>query len=71
MSKYLIAKDLSVTCHDGSCHENVTLKVCNGKRIYSDTDGRKLCVEKINSGMFLVPAQLATVIHCNCPMEVD
>jgi hypothetical protein len=71
MSERLIAKDLSVTCHDGSRHENVTLKVCNGKRIYSDADGRKLCVEKINSGMFLVSAQLATVIHCNYPMEVD
>jgi hypothetical protein len=71
MSKHLIAKDLSVTCSDGSCHENVTLSVCNGKRIYTNLDGHKLCVEKINGGTFLVSAQLATMIQCNCPMEVD
>jgi hypothetical protein len=71
MSEHLIAKDLSVTCSDGSCHENVTLNVCNGKRIYTDPDGRKLCVEKINGGTFLISAQLATIIHCGCPMEVD
>ena len=71
MMERLIAKDLSVTCHDGSCYENVTLKVCNGKRIYSNADGRKLCVEKINSGMFLVSPQIATMIHFSCPMEVD
>jgi hypothetical protein len=71
MSEHLIAKDLSVTCSDGSCHENVTLSVYNGKRVYMDPDGRKLCVEKINGGTFLVSAQLATMIHCRCPMEVD
>jgi hypothetical protein len=71
MMERLIAKDLSVTCSDGSCHKNVTLKVCNGKRIYTNPHGRKLCVEKINGGTFLVSAQLATMIHCSCPMEVD
>ena len=71
MIEHLIAKDLSVTCSDGSCHEDVTLKVCNGKRIYTDPDGCKLCVEKINGGMFLVSPQLATMIQCRCPMEVD
>jgi hypothetical protein len=49
---------LTVTCHDGSCHENVTLKVCNGKRIYTDPDGCKLCVEKINGGTFLIQRSL-------------
>ena len=71
MMEQIIAKDLSVICHDGSCHENVMLKVCDGKRIYTDPDGHKLCVEKINGGTFLISAQLATMIHCNCPMEVD
>jgi hypothetical protein len=71
MMEQIIAKDLIVTCHDGSCYENVTLKVCDGKRIYATPDGRKLCVEKINGGTFLVSAQLATMIHCSCPMEVD
>ena len=71
MMERIIAKDLSVTCHDGSSHENVTLKVCDGKRIYATPDGRKLCVEKINGGTFLISAQLATMIHCSCPMEVD
>jgi hypothetical protein len=71
MMEQIIAKDLSVTCHDGSCYENVTLKVCDGKRIYANPDGRKLCVEKINGGTFLISAQLATMIHCSCPMEVD
>jgi hypothetical protein len=71
MSEHLIAKDLNVTCSDGSCHENVTLKVCNGKRVYTDSNGCKLCVEKINGGTFLVSPQLATMIQCNCPMEVD
>jgi hypothetical protein len=71
MMEQIIAKDLNVTCHDGSCHENVTLKVCNGNRIYTDPDGCKLCVEKINGGTFLISAQLATMIHCSCPMEVD
>ena len=71
MMEQIIAKNLSVTCHDGSCHESVTLKVCDGKRIYAATDGRKLCVEKINSGTFLISAELATMIHCSCPMEVD
>ena len=71
MMEQIIAKDLNVTCHDGSCHENVTLKVCNGKRIYTDLDGCKLCVEKINGGTFLISVQLATMIHCSCPMEVD
>jgi hypothetical protein len=71
MTEHLIAKDLNVTCHDGSCHENVTLKVCNGKRIYTDPNGCKLCVEKINGGTFLISVQLATMIQCSCPMEVD
>jgi hypothetical protein len=71
MMEELIATGLTVTCSDGSCHENVTLKVCNGKRIYTDPDGCKLCVEKINGGTFLISAQLATMIHCSCPMEVD
>ena len=71
MIKYLVARDLNVTCHDGSCHENVTLNVCNVKRIFITPDGCKLCVEKINGGMFLVSARLATMIQCSCPMEVD
>lgn len=71
MSNYLIAKDLNVTCHDGSCHGDVVLNVCDGKRIYTDPDGCKLCVDKINSGTFLVSAELATMIHASCPMEVD
>lgn len=71
MIEQILAKDLCVTCQDGSSHENVTLKIRNGKRIYTNTYGRKLCVEKINGGTFLVSAQIATLIHCNCPMEVD
>ena len=71
MTKHLIAKDLSVTCSDGSCHDDVTLNVCNGKRVYTNPDGCKLCVEKINGGTFLISAQLATMIQCSCPMEVD
>jgi hypothetical protein len=55
MMEQIIAKDLSVTCHDGSSHENVTLKVCDGKRIYTDPDGRKLCVElPIKAGIFTI-----------------
>jgi hypothetical protein len=71
MMEQIIARDLSVTCHGGSCHENVTLKVCDGKRIYAAPDGRKLCVEKINGGTFLVSVRIATMILCSCPMEVD
>lgn len=71
MMEQLLARDLSVTCHDGTCHEDVELWLNNNKRIYKSSDGCKLCVEKINGGTFLISAQLATAIHCNCPMEVD
>lgn len=67
----IIAKDLNVTCHDSSCHQNVTLTVRNGKRIFTNPDGCKLRVKKINSGKFLVSVQVATMIQCSCPMEAD
>lgn len=69
--EHIIARNLNVTCHDGSVHDNVTLKVCNGKRIYTNVTDQKLSVDKINSGLFLVPPDIATMIHCNYPMEVD
>jgi hypothetical protein len=71
MTNRVIAKNLTVTCSDGSCHENVTLTVCHNKRIYTAPDGCKLCVKKINGGTFLVSASLATMIFCGCPLEVD
>ena len=71
MMEQVIAKNLTVTCSDGSCHENVTLTVCNNKRVYTAPDGCKLCVENIDSGTFLVSTQLVTRIFCNCPVEVD
>ena len=71
MMEQIIAKDLNVTCHDGSCHENVTLKVCNGKRIYTDPDGCKLCVELVTAGKFNVPLMVYATAICKCPMEVD
>ena len=71
MTNRVIAKNLTVTCSDGSCHENVTLTVCHNKRIYTAPNGCKLCVKKINGGTFLVSASLATMIFCSCPMEVD
>jgi hypothetical protein len=71
MMEQIIAKDLSVTCHDGSFHKNVTLKVCDGKRIYTDPDGRKLCVELVTAGTFNVSLTFYATVVRNCPMEVD
>lgn len=71
MMEQVIAKNLTVTCSDGSCHENVTLTICDNKRIYTAPDGCKLCVEKINGGTFLVSPSIVSRIFCNCPMEVD
>jgi hypothetical protein len=67
----MIAKDLSVTCSDGSTHDGVTLWLRDGKRAYVTQNGVKLCVETINGGVFLVGPADATIITCNCPMEVD
>ena len=71
MMEQVIAKNLTVTCSDGSCHENVTLTVCDNKRVYTAPDGCNLCVKNIDSGTFLVSTQLVTRIFCNCPVEVD
>jgi hypothetical protein len=52
MMEQVIAKNLTVTCSDGSCHENVTLTVCDNKRVYTAPDGCKLCVENITAERF-------------------
>ena len=71
MMERVIAKNLTVTCSDGSCHENVTLTVCDNKRVYTAPDGCKLCVELITAGTFNVPLTAYTAIVRGCPMEVD
>ena len=71
MTEHLIAKDLTVTCKDGSCHCDVELLVRDGKRVYQAPNGKKLCVEKIDGGIFLVPPMVATLVMCNCPLEEE
>jgi hypothetical protein len=71
MTERLIAKDLTVTCKDGSTHSDVLLFVRDGKRVYQTPDGQTLCVDKAESGMYFVSPMIATMIHCSCPMEVD
>jgi hypothetical protein len=69
MTEQLIAKDLTVTCSDGSCHCDVVLLLRNGKRVYRAHDGQRLCVEKLDGGVFLVSPMAAAMIMKNCPME--
>lgn len=71
MTEHVVAVGLAVTCEDGTMHSDVTLTVRDGKRVYEAPDGRKLCVCKTNGGAFLVSPMVATMIICNCPMEVD
>jgi hypothetical protein len=71
MTEHLIAKDLTVICPDGSEHPGVILIVRDGKRFYQTPDGMHLCAERIEGGLFLVSAEVATAIMCRCPMEVD
>lgn len=69
MKDRLIAMNLTVTCRDGSTHSDVTLTLRAGKRVYELSSGQKLCVEKIDGGVFLISPMEATMITCNCPME--
>jgi hypothetical protein len=71
MTEHLVAKDLTVTCEDGSCQCDVVLLVRDGKRVYKAADGKSLCVKRMESGVFLVSPAIATVIICNCPMEEE
>lgn len=71
MTEHLIAKDLTVICPDGSEHPGVTLIIRDGKRFYRTPDGMHLCAERIEGGLFLVSAEVATAIMSCCPMEVD
>jgi len=71
MTERLIAKGLKVTCKDGSTHSDVVFLVRDGKRVYQTSDGKRLCVDKVDGGMFVVPLMVATMIMCNCPMEEE
>jgi hypothetical protein len=71
MMEQVIAQNLTVTCSDGSCHENVTLTICDNKRIYTTPDGCKLCVKLITAGTINVPLTAYAAIIQGCPMEVD
>lgn len=69
MKDQLIAINLTVTCKDGSTHSDVTLTLRDGKRVYELPTGKKLCVEKIDGGVFLISPVEATMVTCYCPME--
>ena len=42
MNRVLVAVNLKVQCADGCTHENVTLAVEDGRRIYATADGTPL-----------------------------
>lgn len=69
MTDRLIAKDLIVTCKDGSIYSDVTLTIRDGKRVYELSSGQKLCVEKIDGGIFLISPIEAMMITFHYPME--
>ena len=69
MKDQLIAINLTVTCRDGSTHSDVTLTLRDGKRVYELPSGERLCVERIDGGVFLISPVEATIVTCYCPME--
>jgi len=69
MKDRLIAMNLTVTCKDGSTHSDVTLTLRDGKRVYELPSGQKLCVEKIDAGVFLISPMEATMVTCYCPVD--
>jgi hypothetical protein len=64
MTKILAGINLEIECDDGCIHENVSLIIDNGRRIYLTTDGIELknvnCINKFIS--VLPPAALAAVL---------
>lgn len=66
MKNMILGVNLSVTCADGTTHDDVTLRIENDCRVFRDANGQILNVAMIETGLITVPPVEYAMICAHC-----